>query len=330
MNQFLTRYAFLLLPFTAFAQGDLSPPGAPARTMKTLDQLEPRTPISSVPFIIDAPGSYYLTRNLQFTAESGDAITVTVSDVTLDLMGFTLSSAPAVTGDAIRMNPGLRNIAVKNGTITGNTTVTTSGTPPNQAWTVSEAGFAYGINSSSTPKATGCQFSHLRIFGCRSIGLDAGNGAVVEQVTVSQNGGTAGIVASAGSVTNCSAHTNNNNGINASLGSVTNCTAYHNRGTGIDASAVANSRVFSNGGNGIFATQGSVTNCSATASELSGIVALNGSISNSVAYFNGSHGISCVGGVVAFCKAGANNQNNNGSLDIDGATATRTGNNPTP
>jgi hypothetical protein len=41
------------------AQGSLTPPpGAPAPTMKTLDQIEARTPISSAPFTISAPGSY--------------------------------------------------------------------------------------------------------------------------------------------------------------------------------------------------------------------------------------------------------------------------------
>jgi hypothetical protein len=32
--------------------------------MKSLDQIEARTPISSAPFTISAPGSYYLTTNL--------------------------------------------------------------------------------------------------------------------------------------------------------------------------------------------------------------------------------------------------------------------------
>ena len=34
---------------TIFAQATLAPPGAPTPTMSTLDQVEPRTPISSVP-----------------------------------------------------------------------------------------------------------------------------------------------------------------------------------------------------------------------------------------------------------------------------------------
>jgi len=32
--------------------------------MKTLDQIEPRTPISSAPYTISASGAYYLTNNL--------------------------------------------------------------------------------------------------------------------------------------------------------------------------------------------------------------------------------------------------------------------------
>src|SRR5580698_1789256 len=54
---------------TVFAQGSLTPPGAPAATMKSLDQIEPRTPISSAPFTITNPGSYYLAANL--TVSSG-------------------------------------------------------------------------------------------------------------------------------------------------------------------------------------------------------------------------------------------------------------------
>ena len=51
-------FAFLAFAFlatrnsqlsTSIAQVTLTPPGAPAPTMRTLDQIEPRTPISSVP-----------------------------------------------------------------------------------------------------------------------------------------------------------------------------------------------------------------------------------------------------------------------------------------
>src|ERR1051325_5982475 len=68
------------------AQGNLAPPGAPAPTMKSLAQIEPRTPISSLPFSITQPGSYYLSGNLTGTT----GITIAASGVTLDLNGFEL------------------------------------------------------------------------------------------------------------------------------------------------------------------------------------------------------------------------------------------------
>jgi len=70
------------------AQGPLTPPGAPGVTMKTLQQIEPRTPISSAPYVITAPGAYYLTTNL---VSAGHGIVVQAPNVTLDLMGFTVS-----------------------------------------------------------------------------------------------------------------------------------------------------------------------------------------------------------------------------------------------
>jgi hypothetical protein len=41
---------------TCFAQGSLTPAGAPAATMKSLPQIEPRSSISSVPLTISVPG----------------------------------------------------------------------------------------------------------------------------------------------------------------------------------------------------------------------------------------------------------------------------------
>src|SRR5215831_14797408 len=88
---------------TCFAQGSLTPPGAPAPGMKTLTQLEPRTPIASAPFTISAPGSYYLTTNVSVSA--GDAITIATNNVTLDLRGFTISSTAAPSaGRGILLN----------------------------------------------------------------------------------------------------------------------------------------------------------------------------------------------------------------------------------
>ena len=73
---------------TAYAQGPLTPPGAPAPTMKTLDQIESRVAITNLPYVITVAGSYYLTGNLNTT---GHGIVVRADGVTIDLNGYTLT-----------------------------------------------------------------------------------------------------------------------------------------------------------------------------------------------------------------------------------------------
>src|SRR5438477_473602 len=97
----------LFVGASVFAQGPLTPPGAPAPLFKTLQQVEPRTPIAAAPFTISAAGSYYLTTNV--TVSSGDAITITANNVTLDLNGFTIASTrPTATTDSAILLSGAR------------------------------------------------------------------------------------------------------------------------------------------------------------------------------------------------------------------------------
>jgi parallel beta-helix repeat protein len=79
------------------------------------------TKITNVPFPITQSGFYYLTGNL--SCPSGNGITVTANDVTIDLMGFTLSGTTGGTG--VLLN-GSRSVEVRNGTFKGWGTVISS------------------------------------------------------------------------------------------------------------------------------------------------------------------------------------------------------------
>jgi Right handed beta helix region len=100
----------LFLSLHAFGQGPLTPPGAPAPTMKTLQQVEPRTHITSLPYVITASGSYYLAANLN----GGGAtvgLFVQASGVTIDLQGFSILNCTV----GITAGAGVKNVTVKNG-----------------------------------------------------------------------------------------------------------------------------------------------------------------------------------------------------------------------
>jgi hypothetical protein len=121
----------LLLPAIALAlacpslhaQGLLTPPSGPvAPTMKSLDQIEARTPIQSLPgngtsqYIISKPGSYYLTGDI--AGVSGKScISIQNTNVTIDLNGFTLTGA---SGSLIGIDgSSASGEIITNGRITG-------------------------------------------------------------------------------------------------------------------------------------------------------------------------------------------------------------------
>jgi hypothetical protein len=119
----LILLSLLAIPTLGFAQGQLTPPGAPAPTMKTLDQLEPRRVIGTpgatrtTGYTISTSGSYVLAGPI--AVDSGNALTISASNVTLDLNGFELSSsADPKAGTAISIAAGRSSIAITNGFIT--------------------------------------------------------------------------------------------------------------------------------------------------------------------------------------------------------------------
>ena len=68
--------------------------------------------INTLPYTISVPGDYLLERNLQSTAPT--LITITASDVTLDLNGHTLSSASSQYAIHVKS---VQNVVIKNGSI---------------------------------------------------------------------------------------------------------------------------------------------------------------------------------------------------------------------
>ena len=93
--------------------GPLTPPsGVPQSTGPTMLEVEPRTSIASLPFVISEPGSYYLIGDLEGKA----GIQIQASGVTLDLNGFTLRGVDAST-PGVTVQAGVTNTTIQNGVI---------------------------------------------------------------------------------------------------------------------------------------------------------------------------------------------------------------------
>ena len=214
------------------AAGPLTPLGAPAPSMKTLQEVEPRVLIAELPFTIDRPGSYYLIGNL--TGVPGtNGLTVTGYDVTVDLGGFTLQGVPGSL-DGIFLAPGSSNITVHSGTIRrwGNAGIRAS-------FSFSQGGHftdlkclqneGHGLQLSWNSIVTRCTGNRNKesgiSIGSQGIlkdciannntldGFSVGNGSIVERCTANQNGHSGFSTASEVVVRNCLAHENGIHGI---------------------------------------------------------------------------------------------------------------------
>jgi len=244
--------------------GSLTPPAGPvAGTMKPLSDIEPRTPISSLPYTIGQSGSYYLTGDL--TGVAGQhGITISANNVTLDLSGFGLIGVAGSLDGLHNQGPGgtaFNRIVVRNGTI--------------RNWGGS------GLMLYPTIEGDQNQFENLRIAFNGGYGLISRTNAIVRGCTAANNGQDGFWLQQGSVITESIGAGNTGNGIVLSNGaSALNCSANGNTANGIVASGccggnlVRNCTGYQNGQSGIVAQLGStVTDCVAKFNQAEGIYA---------------------------------------------------------
>ncbi len=166
---FITLIVVPAMGAAAHAQCDNNPPPGPITAVyKTLDQVEPRIPLSACRtpgdadsvYRISQPGSYYLTESLSVPA-GFSGIEVTTADVAIDLNGFRIRGlAGSIDGVKVTVAPSVGYLSVRNGVISG----------------LGGAGI-----SSPALGVTGARLADLTIASCGGGGAIVGRHALVER-----------------------------------------------------------------------------------------------------------------------------------------------------
>lgn len=293
-----------VLAGAAFA-GPLTPPVGPVdSTGKTLTEVEPRIAISSdnTPgdadsvFRISSGGSYYLTSSFFFGVGRSGIKIDTISNVTIDLNGFTVAGFGGL--DGIRHTGLASHITIKNGNIINSAN-------------------GDGIDLASTEFAV---IENVTVTGSGSVGILTGDHARVVNCTAG-NGVTDGFRLGTGSVVRgCIAADNNQDGFDLGPGTVISDSAAYlnsmNGITGVSGLTIVNCATNENLQIGIAVAQAcTITGCTSSQNGLDGIRNFeSGTVQNCTASRNQRHGI-VVGGncVVRNCTAATNGLSADGS-----------------
>ena len=265
--------------------GDLTPPGAPAPTMKALDVVEPRIPVGPLTtpgdadsiYRITQPGSYYLTGEV--VGQAGFyGIQIEANDVSLDLMGFTVRGVAGARSGLIVSGSNRTNAEIANGvfrdwpeygasvaaetSIVRNVRFVANGFDGLSIRSGVVEGCVARENGSSGFRAVqATAFLHCAAEDNLGDGIDSGINSTVIGCVALINGDDGIIAGSASAVSACSAQQNAGNGFNIAFGS-----------TIVDSGSRAN------GERGIFVTDSLVERCTTDTNALDGILVSNDTV----------------------------------------------------
>ncbi len=182
--------------------------GRPVQHMKSLNDVEPRKKISSLPFDIFEAGSYYVIGNL--TGEVASAgITIHSPDVNLDLNGFSLIGNRQA-GSGILVQPQCVNVHIQDGLV--------------RNW----GGFGVDASNSSD-----VELSNVRAFTNHAGGLRVGQDSMVVDCGAYRNIGEGIRVGSGSTIRDCKVRGNTINGFYAEGASfISSCISTFNKDNG--------------------------------------------------------------------------------------------------
>lgn len=233
-----------------------------------------RIPIDATPYIISAPGSYYLTQHID-GEPSNTGITIESGNVSIDLNGYTLQGDGGGTFSAILASGSINNIAISNGHIDNwggngiglttasnvlvyNVQVTNSGI--NGIATGTEASINHCLTKNNGFDGILCgansQVSHCTSIDNTFDGIDGHDQCIISNTNTYSNGSNGVELSSRGVIENCIAHQNSSDGFDVGVGStISNSIATNNSGAGFSTNSsgnLINNQARANTGNGFY------------------------------------------------------------------------------